>query len=204
MAYSDFSLEKVLGDFNLRREDKAGLFVAEAIEIDPIFQEILRRFAPLGLAISTEKSRSEFIIAPILAELRRLTNHRISLFSGTDFTVDIEKKLNGICDFIICNSSENLFITAPILMIAEAKNENIKAGMGQCIAAMVAAQIFNERKGNIISTIYGIVTTGENWKFLKLENSLVQIEEQTYYFDNLGEILGILMHIVEMDTALVV
>jgi transketolase C-terminal domain/subunit len=53
-------------------------------------------------------------------------------------------------------------------MIVEAKNENIKGGLGQCVAEMVAAQIFNEREANAIDTIYGAVTTGEIWKFLKL------------------------------------
>jgi hypothetical protein len=38
--------------------------------------------------------------------------------------------------------------------------------MGQCIAEMVAAQIFNQQSGNNIETIYGVVTSGTNWRFL--------------------------------------
>ncbi|MFM8005054.1 MAG: hypothetical protein ACKO86_08930, partial [Dolichospermum sp.] len=91
-----------------------------------------------------EKARSEMIITPILLEVRRKANYQISLFSGTDFNVDIERGLNGYCDFVISRSKEQLTINAPVLIIVEAKNENIKGGLGQCAAAMLAAQLFNE------------------------------------------------------------
>jgi len=51
------------------------------------------------------------------------------------------------------NSREQLFISTPILAIVEAKNENLKGGLGQCIAEMVAAQLFNQQEGNEISII---------------------------------------------------
>lgn len=84
------------------------------------------------------------IITPILLEVRRRANYPISLFSGTDFNVDIEKGLNGYCDFIISRSKEQLTINLPVVVIIEAKNENIKAVLGQCAAAMLAAQLFNQ------------------------------------------------------------
>jgi hypothetical protein len=51
----------------------------------------LEQKIPLALALSTEKARSEFIIAPILAEVREQLGKRFSLFSGIDFTVDISQ-----------------------------------------------------------------------------------------------------------------
>lgn len=57
---------------------------------------------------------------------------------------------------------------------------------------MVAAQIFNSRQGIEIETIYGAVSTGTNWKFLKLENSLVKIDLTEYFIIQLNKILGIL------------
>lgn len=56
---------------------------------------------------------------------------------------------------------EQLTINAPMMIIVEAKNENIKGGLGQCAAVMLAAQLFNQQQGNEIKTIYGAVTTGE-------------------------------------------
>jgi hypothetical protein len=61
---------------------------------------------------------------------------------------------------------------------------------------MIAARIFNQREGNDISTIYGTVTTGTNWKFLKLINQVVEIDLTDYYINNIGKILGILSSIV--------
>ncbi|NEU72766.1 hypothetical protein PI95_009350 [Hassallia byssoidea VB512170] len=144
------------------------------------------------MAINTEKARSEMIITPILLEVRRKANYQISLFSGTDFNVDAEKGLNGYCDFVISRSKEQLTINAPVMIIVEAKNENIKGGLGQCMAAMLAAQIFNQQEENEIKTIYGAVTTGDIWKFLKLEGADLFVDLNNYYIKELNKILGIL------------
>ncbi|MGK7884311.1 MAG: hypothetical protein AB4057_06735, partial [Crocosphaera sp.] len=65
----------------------------------------------------------------------------------------------------ITHSPEKLIISAPIITLVEAKKENLNAGLGQCIAEMVAAQIFNKKEKNDISTILGVVTSGKNWRF---------------------------------------
>lgn len=66
---------------------------------------------------------------------------------------------------------------------------------GQCIAGMIAAQQFNQREGQSIEVIYGAVTTGEIWKFLKLTDTTVFIDLTDYYISpNLNKILGILIH----------
>ena len=119
-------------------------------------------------------------------------NSQIALFSGIDFTVDSDKGLNGSCDFIICQSDQLLILRAPAIMLVEAKKENINAGLGQCIAEMLAAQIFNQREGEEIVDIYGVVTTGEIWRFLKLTGQLVQIDLAEYFLNNVNKILGIL------------
>jgi hypothetical protein len=106
------------------------------------------------------------IIAPILVELKKCFLNQISLFSGVTFNVDANQNLTGICDFLISKSSEQLFITAPVIILVEAKNDNLKSGLGQCIAEMLAAQLFNEREGNNIKVIYGSVTTGSTWKLI--------------------------------------
>ena len=132
------------------------------------------------------------IIAPVLIEIKNIFSEEISLFSGIDFNVEPEQGLNGVCDFIISKSPEQLFITFPIVTIVEAKNENIKVGLGQCVAEMIAAQLFNQKEGNDIDVIYGIVTTGNMWKFLKLQNQIVYIDFSEYYIKDIQKILGIL------------
>ena len=68
-----------------------------------------------------------------------------------NFSVDPEQGLSGVCDFLLSRSSEQLTIEAPVVAIAEAKNENMNAGIAQCLAQMVAAQMFNQRRGKPIS-----------------------------------------------------
>jgi hypothetical protein len=197
MAYSDFTLPGVIRKFNLTLEERPDLFASVSESpVSAYLADTLEETAPLALSINTEKARSELIIAPILVELRRLMNHQISLFSGVDFTVNPEQGLNGVCDYIISRSPDQLFITTPVLIIIEAKNENIKAGLAQCIAAMVAAHIFNEREGNDISVLHGAVTTGSVWKFLKLQAQSVLVDQREYYLNNIGGILGVLLSIV--------
>jgi len=154
---------------------------------------------PPGSAIGTEKARSEFIIAPLLAEITEITEHRISLFSGIEFNVNEEKGLNGRCDFIISGSGNQYSLTSPVLTVVEGKNDNINAGFGQCMAEMIAARIFNESEGNKRNAVYGCVTTGSVWRFLKLENDNIYIDKKEYFIDYPERILGILLQIVSEE-----
>ncbi len=194
MAYSDFTLAKVKEIFALRVEEGQNLFAA--IGGVPPSERLLLTFEEnilLATAIGTEKARSEFLIAPILSELRRQADYQISLFSGTDFNVDPSQGLVGYCDFILSHSKEQYYISAPVLIVIEAKNENIKGGLGQCIATMIAAQMFNQRAGNEVAKIYGAVTSGTTWKFLTLENEIVAIDAIEYYVSQVDKILEILL-----------
>ncbi len=193
MSYSDFTLAKVKKDFDLITVEKMDIYsnVAE-LECSTLLTEILRYNLPLALASNSEKARSEMIIAPILVDLRRQLQERVNLFSGIEFDVDKDKGLNGLCDFIISESPEQLFVSAPVITLVEAKKENIMAGLGQCVAEMLAAQIFNEREGNNIPVVYGAVTSGTNWKFLKLDGKIIEIDLSEYYLKDVNKILGIL------------
>jgi hypothetical protein len=193
MAYSQFDLETVIADFNLTLREKAGYFT-QVIEVEPseLLRQILDFNAPVALAINSEKVRSELIIAPILLELKRNHPDRVSFFSGKEFNVDSDRGLNGFCDFLISRSPQQSVIQSPVIAIVEAKNENIELGLGQCIAEMVAAQIFNQRKGLEISRIFGAVTTGSTWKFMQLEGNIIDLDLTEYFLNQVSKILGIL------------
>ncbi len=195
MPYSQFSIESIQNDLGIRVQDRSNLFAdVSTVPYSDFFAQSLEEYSPLAIAIGTEKSRSEFIIAPILFELRKQLANQISLFSGKEFNVEPTRGLSGFCDFLISRSPEQLFIKSPVVAIVEAKNDNILSGIGQCIAEMVAAQIFNERHQNSISTIYGVVTTGSLWKFLRLEGTVVEVDLDEYYLSDVGKLLGILRH----------
>jgi len=194
MAYSDFDLKKVRRDFGLQIDEQPDL-CAHVPPVQPgtTLAHTLVETAHLAIAINTEKARSEMLITPVLLDIWRQAQSQISLFSGTEFTVDEARGLTGYCDYILSRSKEQLTINAPVVMIVEAKNENIKGGLGQCVAEMIAAQLFNEREGNAIGTIYGAVTTGEIWKFLKLVSAVASIDLSDYYIvRDVPKILGIL------------
>ena len=197
MAYSDFTLELVVPTFQLEKVDIAGLFS----EIEPVtpsdhLTTALARKAPLATAIGTEKARSEMIVADVLVELLEHLDRRISLFSGIDFNVDVENGLTGVCDFLVSLSPNQFYLEAPVIILVEAKNTDVKLGLGQCVAEMLAAQRFNAEKGNDIPYIYGASTTGIDWVFLKLEEKCLHIDMATYQIAQCDKVLGILTSMV--------
>ncbi len=198
MAYSDFTLKKVKQAFELTIiEDEAVFEKIEPIAVSDFLNKQLDNNVPLALAINTEKARSEFIIAVVLLELRNSLKNQVSLFSGIEFNVDKDRQLNGFCDFIISLSAEQLFLTSPVIILVAAKNENIMAGIGQCLAEMVAARLFNENENNKVDTIYGVVTTGSAWTFMKLiEGHTVFIDKREYHIESIDKIMGILTAMV--------
>jgi hypothetical protein len=194
MAYEEFTIERIETDFAIILEDVPNLFGSvDSIEPSKMLKSLLEEFVPLGSSIGTEKARSEFIIAPILAEVRKLMDNKVSLFSGNRFDVDKDKGLNGYCDFMLSFSNSQLSLSAPVVIIVEAKNENINSGFGQCMAEMIAAQIYNCGKNKPINRIYGCVTTGSIWRFLKLIDKTIYLDSIEYYLDQLSKILGIFL-----------
>ena len=196
MAYSDFKTLKAAKEkFSLTVREQTDLFAG--ILPQPPSENLtthLKETIPLALSINTEKARSELMITPVLLEVRRRSTPMLGFFSGIDFTVDENLGLNGYCDYVLSRSSDQLTLNAPVIMIVEAKNENIKNGLGQCLAAMVAAQRFNQQEQTDIATLYGAVTTGEVWKFLMLQGNIALVDLLDYYLPrDLDRILGILM-----------
>jgi hypothetical protein len=156
---------------------------------------VLERGAPVAAAIGTEKARSELIVAQILLELK-VHAPRVSLFSGIDLTVDPAAGLAGTCDFLLSRGEEQLMLTAPVVAVVEAKRDDLHEGLGQCVAAMVAAQIFNQREGSDIPAVYGAVTTGTVWTFLCLAGRTVTTDLREYTFTQPARLLGILLAMV--------
>lgn len=194
VAFSDFSIGEVKRRFGLQLDESGDFFAGVAPVVgSALLAETLREGIPLALAIGTEKARSELIIAPVLVEIRRQLGHRISLFSGVEWTVDPAQGLRGVCDFLLSRSPEQLDIEAPVVTVVEAKKEDMALGIGQCLAEMVAARIFNQRRQNPISTIYGVVTTGNVWKFLRLLETTAFVDVTEYHIKEVERILGILL-----------
>jgi hypothetical protein len=195
MAYREFkTIIQVQEAFDLMIKVDQTLFLEiQPLALSEYLQQTLQRNLSITTAINTEKARSELLIAPILVEVRQIFQEQVSVFSGSEFNVELELGLNGFCDFILTASSGIYEITVPVITVVEAKNENIKGGLAQCMAEMVAAQRFNAQR-NQVFPIYGVVTTGVIWKFLRLEENTVWIDRDDYFIKEINHILGILTH----------
>jgi hypothetical protein len=197
MSYSSFTLDRLQDIFHLDIRETPHLF--SQVPPTPVgawLKAYLAKNVSLATFINTEKARSEFIIAPVLAELRQLKEEQIGIFSGITFDVDPENGLAGICGFLIGRGPAQMFLTAPIVAVVEAKNEDLRSGIPQCIAEMVALQKFNLCKGTPTETVYGTLTIGDNWRFLQMQMPLVALDTTEYLISDVEKIMGILMYMV--------
>lgn len=193
MPYSKFDLPKVQQSFGLKIHETVHFLSAlPEVAPDALLTETLTDSLPLALAQGNEKARSEWIINPILTAVRRLADGQVSVFSGKEFNIDPSHELVGYVDFLLTRSQRLLVLESPVVMLVEAKPENLNAGLGQCAAEMVAAQIFNQQPEQVI---YGCVTSGELWKFLKLEGTDLTIDLEAYGLEPIGRLLGILIYL---------
>jgi len=196
MAYSDFTLEAVLTQFDLK-EVTAPLF-ATIVSVQPSawLQETLAIGQEYGLRSGTEKARSEFIVVPILLELRRLSAEPFAIYSGRNLEGDRSLGLNGECDFLLSRGETSYSLHAPVFAIVEAKKQDLDLGLGQCAAQLIGARLFNQKKNESIPILYGCVTTGDNWLFLKLEDQMLTLDTHRYFYSEIGRILGFLTQIL--------
>jgi hypothetical protein len=195
MSYKEFTLEAVVEHFGVTTQE-ADLFpTLQAAPVPAWLTDSLARGT--RLALISEKARSEFIVAPILLAARELCADKFAIFSGQRFDVAPEEGLAGECDFILALSPAVPPLHAPVMTLVEAKKNDIEIGLGQCIAQMIAARRFNEAAGQVDFPIFGCVTTGETWQFLRLADTIALLDKNRYYLDNLTAILGILRMICQ-------
>ncbi len=200
MVYSNFTLETVRKEFQLETVQSIGIFGnVQPVSPREHFTSDLAKKVSVASAVNTEKARSELIVVDVLFELLEHFNQRISLFSGIEFNVDVEEGLTGVCDFLISKSPDQLSLEAPIIILVEAKKEDLTAGLEQCVAEMIAAQRYNAEKGNDIPRIYGTTTSGTDWRFLKLEELTLHIDTAPYQIVQCDKILGILVSMVKQQ-----
>ena len=194
MSYSDFTLEQISRTFGVSTRP-ADLFPSlQPLDIPDRLRETLNKRTQLALI--SEKARSEFIVVPILVASRDLSPIPLAIFSGQRFDVDPARGLVGECDFILATGPPVPPLRAPVVTIVEAKKNDIEVGLGQCVAQMIAARLFNREAGLESTPVYGCVTTGEVWQFLQLVDDVALIDDERRYLDNVGAILAVIQTIV--------
>jgi hypothetical protein len=194
MAYTDFTLNDLEEKFGIKNRTERIFNKVKLVEPSEKLKDDLQEV--VELPVRSEKAKSEWIVVPILRELRRRNEKFFTIYSGENLDVDKANGLNGECDFIIAKDIGTYNINYPIIQIVEAKKNDIDLGIPQCAAQLLGAKIYNQKKKTDISKIYGCVTTGNDWLFMCLDESLI-IDTKIYYFSDLEEILGVLQTIID-------
>jgi hypothetical protein len=194
MAYADFSLEAVESTFGLISRPGDLFPGLPAVHVADWLRDYLHRGQEVAALIS-EKARSEFVVVPILMAARELTTSELAIYSGQRLDVDPGRGLLGECDYIVALTPPVPRLRAPLITVLEAKKGDIESSLGQCAAQMVGARLFNERSGRGEFHVYGCVTSGEVWQFLRLEQTELIIDRTRLFLDNVGGILAMLQAI---------
>ncbi len=200
MSYRDFTYEEVRERFGLKISEPEWAFAQlPPRPISELLKLTLHRNLPVALAMNTERGRTELIVAPVLMEVYHQVGRKISLFSGHAFFVDEDQGLAGFPDFILSRSPDQMRIEAPVVVVVEAKKDEFRGGLPQCLAAMIAAQLFNRRGGVEVRSVYGAVTNGSVWNFMSLTGVDVTIDPTEYYINEVERIVGILVHMLTVE-----
>ncbi len=188
MPYTDFTLDLVESELGIGQ--RPGPIFADLPDVEPPNWLMPQLARGMELALMSEKARSEFIVAPILLAVRELSGGRVSILSGSRLDVDPVRRLAGECDFLLSLAEPLPRLRPPLLAVVEAKRNDIEAGLGQCAAQLVAAQLFNDRAGLAGRPVHGCVTTGEDWQFLRLDGQELVIDPHRRYINRVGSILA--------------
>lgn len=188
MAYTDFTLESAEASLGVTARPGDLFPNLRPAAVPPWLADQLGR--GMRLALVSEKARSEFIVAPILLAVREAAGETVAILSGQRLDVDPDRRLVGECDFLLARSEPVPRLRAPLMAVVEAKKNDIDGGLGQCIAQMVAAQVFNDRAGQPAGPVYGCVTTGEDWQFLALSGAAVTLHRPRLYIADVGLVLA--------------
>ena len=136
---------------------------------------------------SSEASRCEAVIFPILREVYKKYADSIALWIKEPITYD--ETLNGTPDYLISTKSElgKTVVGTPLIMLVEAKKNDFEQGWGQCLSELVAAQKINDDPS---FPVYGIVIDGTLWEFGRLVNDTFTRNRTNFTLANLPILFG--------------
>lgn len=195
MAYRNFTLSDLREKFSIDNRQLRILQNTVPLQPSSFLEQSLAEVEELP--IRSEKAKSEWIVVPILKELRKHNNKFFTIYSGDHLNVDETTGLKGECDFILAKDTGTFDINYPIMQLVEAKKNDLEIGVPQCAAQMVGAHFYNQKKGATVNKIYGCVTTGNEWLFMVLEDGCIKIDTKIYYLNDVAGILGVFQFIIE-------
>ena len=197
MAYRDFKMDDLEAKFGIREIGKQLFDPAKIKLIEPSDKLKTDLLEARYITLSTEKAVSERLVSPVLVEIKKLNLEDIQVFSGEIIKADVKQGLNGEIDFIISRTPETLKPKNPLLIVTESKLGLIDGSVNQAAAQMIGIRVFNENRHYERTAIYGAVTDGAMWRFLKLEDNNFYVDTNKFSTDKLSLLLGVLQEIVD-------
>jgi len=195
MSFSQFkNIAEVQKEYKIKYEE--GIFISALdIVVPQTFIEEFR-FNKENIDIfSSEASRSELIISPLLREIYKRHSKNYSFWIQKP--ISFNEVLSGTPDYIFSKRSAlgKTVLETPIVIVVEAKKNDFEQGWGQCLAELVASQKINNNETN---SVYGVVTDGNLWQFGRLQEHLFTKNEKNYTIDNMQELFGALEHLATL------
>lgn len=194
MAFSDFkSIADVQTQYNIKYQEANFLTGQALLPPESFVQDF--EFNRENIDIFTsEASRSEIIISPLLREIYKRHYQHYSFWIQKSITYD--SVLSGTPDYIFSKRSElgKTVLATPIVIVVEAKKNDFEQGWGQCLAELLASQKMNEQP---LVPVYGIVTDGNLWQFGQLESTTFTKDLGNFTIDNLPMLYGTLEALIK-------
>jgi len=194
MAFSDFkNISEVQKKYNIKYKEEFFIEV-QKIQLSENFVNDFEFYKENIDVFSSEASRSEVIISPILREIYKKYYKEYSFWIQKSIAYD--DILCGTPDYIFSEKSElgKTVLEKPIVIVVEAKRNDFEQGWGQCLAEMIASQKIND---DIESAVYGVVTDGNLWQFGKLEKDSFSKNKENFTVDKLIQLYGALDYMVQ-------
>ena len=186
MAFTDYkSIAQVQEEYHIKYEERNFINYTDLTPSDKFIEDLDFNMDNIDV-FSSEASRCENVIYPVLREIYKGFTNKYTLWSHKSISVD--SKLTGTPDYLISTKSElgKTVLGLPIFVVVEAKQNNFIEGWGQCLAELVAVQKMNKNE----DSIHGIVTDGELWQFGKLQANLFTKHKERITITNLDKIFG--------------
>lgn len=191
MTYNDFTTQTVRQTFKVRLFDQAFFPSNPRLEPSPWLKETLEKGS--SLFNLGDKAKNEFYIAPMLLECRERFQRRVQIFSGHLMDVDAASGLAGRVDYLLTFGGNRYDTSMPAMIVRQAVKCDLVNNLGPCIAQMVAASRVAEKAKKPVPFVYGCVTSGESWLFMKLLDGEVQIDPRLIQLGDVNALLGYLM-----------
>lgn len=195
MAFSDFkNIADVQKKYNIEYREEIFILAQELSPPDHFLKDF--DFYKENIDIFTsEASRSEIVISPLLREIYKRHYRKYSFWIQKALSYD--EVLSGVPDYIISGKSRlgKTVLEKPVVIVVEAKKNDFEQGWGQCLAELVAAQKINE---NPQRPVYGIVTDGNLWQFGKLTADVFVKHAENFTIDQLAKLYGALEYLLQL------